>query len=144
MALWSWLEWDQRGRFRWAAAGAVGLVIAVQVVWTLGAIRQNTYRTAFLPAMEYLAREAGPDARIIGGTELGFYFGFYNNVTDDTALGYYSGKRADFIVVDENGYGEVFKGFPARDPALDRYVRKTLTEDYHPVYKNAVYTIYRR
>lgn len=145
LAVWSWSVWQTGGRFRWAGPCLMALVLGIQLAWTAGAIRQNTYRNAFLPAMAYLGREAPPGSLIIGNSELGFYFGFYSgHVVDDASLGYYSGKRADFLVVDDNGYREAFKGFASRDPGLDRYVRKTLTEDYLPVYQNPVYTIYRR
>jgi len=145
LALWSWSVWEAGSRFRWAAAGVVVLVLVIQTVWTAGAIRQNTYRNEFLTAMAFLDREAGPGSLIMGDTELGYHFGFFSGrVVDDAALGYYSGKRADFVVTDVNGYLEAFKGFASRDLGLDHYVRKTLTEDYQKVYENPVYTIYRR
>src|SRR5258708_28039479 len=94
--------------------------------------------------MAFLDQQAGPKSLIIGNSELGFHFGFFNNVIDDSTLGYYSGKRPDFIVVDANGYGEAFKGYSSQDPGLDRFVRKTLKEDFQRIYTGAVYTIYRR
>ena len=94
--------------------------------------------------MAFLDQHAGPKSLIIGNSELGFHFGFFNNVIDDSTLGYYSGKRPDFIVVDANGYGEAFKGYSSQDPGLDRFVRKTLNEDFQRIYTGAVYTIYRR
>jgi len=145
LALWSWSVWSAGGGFRWAGPCVVALVLGIQLVWIAGAIRQNTYGHAFLPAMEFLDREAPSGSLIIGNSELGFHFGFYGgHVVDDASLGYYSGKRADFLVIDDNGYREAFKGFASRDPGLDRYVRAALTEDYRLVYENSVYTIYRR
>jgi hypothetical protein len=145
LALWSWSVWRAGGGFRWAGPCVVAVVLGIQLVWIAGAIRQDTYHKAYLPAMAFLSREAQPGSLIIGNSELGFYFGFFGgHVVDDASLGYYSGKRADFLAVDVNGYREAFKGFASRDPGLDRYVRKTLTDDYRIVYENPVYTIYRR
>jgi 4-amino-4-deoxy-L-arabinose transferase-like glycosyltransferase len=144
LGVWAWLEWSEGRARRWAAVGVVALLVALQTAWIAYACWQDPYRRAYLPAMAFLDRHGGSKASIMGSSELGFHFGFYNNVTDDTTLGYYTGKRPDFIVVDFNGYAEAFKGFPSLDPGLSRYIRKTLTEDYQQVYANPVYTIYRR
>ena len=127
-----------------AALGVAALLITLQAGWIAYACRQNSYRNAYLPAMAFLDQHAGPNALIIGNSELGFHFGFYNNVIDDSALGYYSGKRPEFIVVDDNGYREAFKGYSSTAPDLDRFVRKTLAADFQQVYASAVYTIYQR
>jgi hypothetical protein len=144
LAVWTWLEWNKEGVRRWAVAAVAGILVTTQVAWIAYACWQNPYRTAYAPAMTFLDRTAGSKSLIFGGSELGFHFGFYNNVVDDATLGYYSGKRANFIVVDDNGYGEAFKGYVARHPDLGRYVRKTLTEDYREVYRGPIYTIYQR
>jgi hypothetical protein len=144
LAVWTWLEWNRRGVPRWAVAAPAVVLVATQLAWMAYACWQNPYRTAYTPAMTFLDQRAGSKSLIIGNAELGFHFGFYNNVVDDATLGYYSGKRADFIVVDDNGYREAFKGYVSRHPDLDRYVRKTLTEDYREVYRGPIYTVYQR
>jgi hypothetical protein len=145
LGVWGWLEWNEARARRWAAAGAVAVVVVLQTAWTAYACWQNPYRREYLPAMAYLDRNVMPAATIIGDSELGFHFGFYNkNVTDDSTLGYYTGNHPDFIVVDDNGYHEAFKWYLPGYPDLDRYIRKTLSEDYQPVYTGRVYTIYRR
>ena len=144
LAVWTWLEWNAGSARRWAAAGVAAVLVALQTAWIAYACWQNPYRMQYLPAMAFLDQQAGPKSLIIGNSELGFHFGFFNNVIDDSTLGYYSGKRPDFIVVDANGYGEAFKGYSSQDPGLDRFVRKTLNEDFQRIYTGAVYTIYRR
>jgi hypothetical protein len=144
LALCGWLEWSAGGVRRWAAAGVVALLVGIQSAWIAYSCWQNPYRNVYLPAMAFLDREAGPSSLIIGNSELGFHFGFYNNLVDDSTLGYYSGKRADFIVVDDNGYRQAFQGYPSKDSGLDHYIQKTLTEDYRPAYQNSIYTVYRR
>jgi hypothetical protein len=144
VAVWAWMEWET-GKLRQRIASCAVIALAIlEIAWIGVACHQNSYRTAYLPAMAFLDQHAGAHASIIGHCELGFHFGFYNNLTDDDALGYYSGKRPDFIVVDDNGYQQSFKGYPSKAPELDRYIRKTLTEDYDQVYSGPVYTIYQR
>jgi len=145
LGIWAWLEWNEGGARRWVPAGAVALLVVLQTAWIAFACWQNPYRRAYLPAMAYLDQHASRSSLIMGNSALGFHFGFYNkNVTDDSTLGYYTGKRPEFIVVDDNGYAEAFKGYAAKDQGLDRYIRKTLTQDFQPVYTGRVYTIYRR
>jgi hypothetical protein len=144
LAVWTWLEWSAGSARRWIATGVAALLVTLQTAWIAYACWQNPYHKQYLPAMAFLDQHAGPNALIIGNSELGFHFGFYNNVIDDSTLGYYSGKRPDFIVVDDNGYAGAFEGYPLTDPGLDRFIHKTLNEDFQRVYANAVYTIYRR
>jgi hypothetical protein len=142
LGVWAWLECNAGNARRRAAVGAVAILVTLQTTWIAYACWQNPYRTAYLPAMAFLDRNAGPNSTIIGNSELGFHFGFYNNVIDDSTLGYYSGRRPDFIVVDDNGYREAFKGYLSKDAGLDRYIHKILTEDYAQAYAGPIYTIY--
>jgi len=91
-----------------------------------------------------LRQHAGPNDLIFAASEFAFGLGFYDHLSDDSTLGYFTGRRAEYIVMEEPGYGEAFRGFAAINPALARYVHKTLQDDYHKVYTNPVYEIYAR
>jgi hypothetical protein len=143
-ACWTVAEWQRGGWRRRVAAGMAALLILLQVSWIAYGIRRDSYRHAYLPAVAYLNQHAGPNDLIFAVSELAFGLGFYGNLRDDSTLGYFTGKRAAFIVVEEPGYGEAFRGFAALNPALGRYVQKTLKDDYQKVYANSVYEIYAR
>ena len=143
-AIWIGAEWSRGAWRRAAAAGVAALLIVLQVGWIGYGIRRDSYRHAYLPAAAYLKQNAGPHDLVFAASEFAFQLGFYNNLRDDSTLGYFTGKRAAFIVVDGPGYGEAFKGFAAIDPRLDRFIRKTLTEDYRKVYSGPAYEIYAR
>jgi Dolichyl-phosphate-mannose-protein mannosyltransferase len=145
MAVWLWQEWGSGNRLRQSvAAGAFSLLVLLQVGWTAYACWQNPYHKSYWQVIAYLNRNAGPDSLIVGESELAFGRGFYSHLIDDSALGYCSGKRAQFIVASFNGYEEMFKTFAAKDAGLDQYVHRTLAEDYRKVYVDRIYTIYQR
>lgn len=143
-ACWTVAEWQRGGWRRRGATGLAALLILLQVSWIAYGIRRDSYHTAYLPAVQYLKQHAGPNDLIFAVSELAFGLGFYGNLRDDSTLGYFTGKRAAYIVVEEPGYGEAFRGFAKINPALGRYVRNILKEDYQEVYTNSVYGIYAR
>jgi len=144
VAMWVYATWNQGSMRRWFAGGVLFMLLFVQVGWDVYSIRQNSYRSAYLPAVNYLRQHAAVNSLIFGNGELGVALGFYNNLVDDSTLGFYSGKRADFIVVDDKSYKESFKEYPAKIPELDRYITNLLTKDYRKVYSGPVYEIYER
>jgi hypothetical protein len=137
-------NWERRGWRRYAAAGSAALLVVLQLSWIGYGIRRDSYRNVYLPAVAYLRQHAGPNDLIFAVSEFAFGLGFYDHLSDETTLGYFTGKRAAYIVVEEPGYGEAFRGFAGINPALARYVHKTLQDDYRKVYTNPVYEIYAR
>ena len=79
----------------------------------------------------------------MASSEFGFAYGFRPNLLDDIRLGYYSGKTPQFIVVEE-AYQYNFEAWQRSDPALYRFIRRRLAEEYEPVYDHHGYRIYRR
>jgi hypothetical protein len=120
------------------------LLVFLQLGWSAYAIAKNPYRNTYLPAIAYLREHAGSNATIIGTGELGFALGFDANLRDDSALGFYSGRKADFIVLDERAYKQSLLSYAAKVPELDRYVRHILADEYHRVYDGPFYEIYQR
>ncbi|MEO8129106.1 MAG: glycosyltransferase family 39 protein [Bryobacteraceae bacterium] len=139
--VWAWHK-GQAGRF--AAAGLLGMMAFLQIGWDVYSIYKNPYRETYLPAVAFLREHAGRTATIIGSGELGFELGFDGNLRDDSSLGFYSGRKADFVVVDERAYKESMLGYAVKAPALDVYVKHLLSEEYTRVYDGPFYQIYQR
>ena len=137
-----WL-WTSTILPRWAIVVPMLLFATLQVGGLLLRIRQNDYRRSYLPAITFLKTNAEPSALIMGSTELAFQLGFESNLVDDIRLGYYSGKKPDFIVVDEI-YEDAFKGIGTQDLTVYQHVIDLLAKQYHPVYDQAHYRIYAR
>jgi len=144
MAVWVWSEWNQGGSRRWAAASAAGLLVALQLGWIAYTCLQDANHKQYAPAMAYLDRHAGPHALIMAESEVAFHRGFYSGIVDDASLGYFSGKRPDFIVMSSDGWPEAIRGYRETNPDLARYAVKMLAEDYRKVYENRTYIIYQR
>jgi hypothetical protein len=97
------------------------------------------YQRRYLPVVEFLRAKPNDRASVIGTGELGFQIGF-DRVSDDTRLGFYSGKRPDLIVV-EDIYEGWFRKHQTREPDVYRHVRKMLA-GARKVFDNGQYRVY--
>jgi dolichyl-phosphate-mannose-protein mannosyltransferase len=143
-AVWAHAQWRRGSARHWLSLGAVGLLVFLQLAWNIHGITRDSYHKVYEPAVRYLSAHAAPQDLIFATGEFGFGLGFYRNVRDDSTLGYFTGKRASYIVFEESGYGQSFKGFADRNPGLERYVRNSLAADYEKVYANEEYEIFHR
>lgn len=144
LAVWLVWAWNKGGAGKLAAAGLLGLMTFLQIGWDVYAIYKNPYRNIYQPAAAFLREHAGSTATIIGSGELGFELGFDGNLRDDSSLGYYSGRKADFVVLDERAYKQSMLGYAAKAPDLDAYVKRLLADEYRRVYDGPFYEIYQR
>lgn len=138
----TWL-WRNTRVPRWAIVAPMVLFFLLQVGGLVQRIRQNSYGRSYLPAVNFLKSRLNHSTLVMGSTELAFELGFNANLVDDIRLGYYTGKKPDFIVVDEI-YEDAFKGVGTQDGVVYQHVLDTLANDYHPVYDHAHYKIYVR
>jgi hypothetical protein len=117
---------------------AAGLIIAAICVMNTGVIGirlfHNDYRNRYARAVDYLARHAPSDALIVGSGELAFALGFDGRVLDDCRLGYTSGRRPDYIVLEAHYSQFWFSWMAGHEPETMAYIRKLLKEDYELVY----------
>ena len=143
-AVWLFAEWEAGTWRRLVSGAAVCILVVVQMAWNAYTISRDSYHKTYLPAIAYLKSHAGSGDLIFASSDFGFGLGFYGDVSDDATLGYFTGKRAAYIVVDDAGYGQAFKGFGARNPELEQYVNRALTDNYEKVYADQVYEIYHR
>ena len=74
---------------------------------------------------------------------MAFGLGFGPNLVDDLRLGYFSGKRADYIVTNSI-YRDFFERTARTDPGLHTYLAKLLETRYRLVFRNSAHSIYER
>ncbi len=139
-------DWAARGALYRLAAAGVACVVVLANVGTLGhrILRLDTMHSQFFPALRFLEKAAPAGSAIYGSGEFGFGLGFDSGLTDDPTLGYYSGKRADFVVVDPLTYTESFNEFRRKDPKIYQHVRNLLDGEYVRVYDRGSYQVYAR
>jgi len=118
-----------------------GLVL-LETGYAVALIAGRKYATLYKPAIAVLQRNLRPGQSVIGSAELGFGLGF-DRVKDDANLGYYSGRRADFIVIDPN-YQAHLAHLAQAQPAVYASLQHLLAGAYRPVYSNSIYTVYAR
>jgi predicted membrane channel-forming protein YqfA (hemolysin III family) len=136
--------WDRRLVPRWALAAVVALVVLVQFATIGRRVSQRAYATIYLPVTGYLQAHAQGKGIIMGSAELAFELGYVDNLVDDPRLGYRSGKRPNFIVIDRNRYAEWIPQYEQREPETYRYIRGMMDGEFHEVLENDAYRIYAR
>ena len=141
LAVWLTEAWQTRQLPRWAIAAAVCALLLLQAGGIAQRIRTKEYQTTYAPAADFLKNRLQPSTLIMGSAEMGFALGFDEHLIDDSYLGYYSGKRPDFIVVDEI-YATSFRGSAVERPAIYEHINRMLTEQYKLVYDQGLYRIY--
>lgn len=106
-------------------------------------IRQRTYQRIYQPTIAFLEQNSDRETEIIGSSSLGFGLNFPANLTDDVRLGYASGRRPRFIVVNSE-YERSYEQYLDRQPDLKRHIDALLNSEYARVYENEGFKVYER
>jgi 4-amino-4-deoxy-L-arabinose transferase-like glycosyltransferase len=139
----TWAVWRWSHGWYALATTVVGGLVLLQLGGIAQRVRLDPYGERYMPTIEFLQREVPPDATIFGSSELGFHLGFDRRLVDDTVLGYRSGRRADYIVVDDR-YTQWFHDILSGRPAIQQHILRLLTTEYDKVYENPGFTVYKR
>jgi len=144
-AIWFHSTWMEGGVPRWAMAGMLLVLVGVQFAVTASRIVQDPYRNSYRSTTAYLKEHAGSKDLIFGSAELGFDLGFFDGrLIDDFRLGYITGKKATFIVLDQNRYQEWIPNLRKSEPSTYRYIMDMLARDFQLVQQNGAYQVYAR
>ncbi len=130
-----------RPQRRWIAGALLVSVVLLNLGISARAMLRNTYRNEYLPMTEFLEAHASDSSLVMGSSEIGFQYGFNRNLLDDIRLGYHSGKRPDFVVIDDR-YRTCFRAFEKSEPDVYRHVMKYLETECRPVFTVGQYSIY--
>jgi len=133
-------------RLPWTRRGAVAVLTVFLCLQLVYGIRSNRFpqeQWNYAAMLEFLSDHATPSSKIVGGAELAFEIGFDVNLIDDPRLGYYSGKRADFIVANAV-YRGWFQRSKTRYPEIYEHIQGILKTGYREVFNNTSYTVYQR
>jgi hypothetical protein len=136
--------WDRRSVPRSLLVACLVVVVMVQAATTGRRVTQRAYATAYLPVTAYLKAHAPGNGVVMGSAELAFELGYGDSLVDDQRLGFRSGKRPNFIVIDKNRYAEWIPQYQQREPETYRYIRGMMDSEFHPVLENGAYQVYAR
>ena len=135
------VRWCWRNSARMRPVLAVGLagMFIIQAGGVAYRIRRDPYHREYLPAVDFLRAHAHPGDLIMGSHELGFTIGFRDNFEDDHLLGLETGRRPDFIFVDEI-YQLRFETVRLKNPALFAKLQERLRQ-YRVIYDQKSYQV---
>lgn len=80
----------------------------------------------------------------MGSAELGFSLGFDRPLVDDVKLGFSTGKRPDFVVMEERYRQWVSAYAREREPETYAFIQRLLRQEMHLAYQHNGYEIYAR
>jgi hypothetical protein len=143
LGIWAFSLWENRLIPRpLVAFGIVGFLLL-----GIGGIgfrnRQDTYHNFYLPAINYINRNANETDLIIGSQEARFALKPTANHIADGTFGMRTGKRPRFIIYDP-GTLDSWNDSKTFYPEFYEYFPRILSEEYKIVYENAAYKIYQR
>ncbi len=131
--------WQNYSRARPLFAVALAGLFLVQIGGAAYRIHRDAWHREYMPAVAYLQTHAKPGDLIIGSHDLGFTLGFQKDFMDDSLLGLQTGKRANFIVIEEVYRGR-FDTLQLRHPDQFANVQQILS-NYQVVYDNGLYQV---
>ena len=140
-AVWFYAKWQVGGSGRLLAGGLLAISLAATLAGIAYKISRNEYRNLYDPAMAAARMALPPGGTLMGGSELGFVFGFGPPLVDDRYLGFFSGRLPEVFVINDH-YGPM-RSSPLLTSAWQSS-RVTLGEQYHQVFKNDIYSVYVR
>ncbi len=137
-----WVAMRRPGMIRWAAVLAVAVLVGIQVGGPVAKyFMQNSYQTAYRPAVERIAELRRPGDVIIASSEFGFAFGFEGEVVDDYNLGTRHDFVGDIIVIGPD-YNKVYTEMKIEHPADYHLIAARLNSLYDQVFDGSAYKIY--
>jgi 4-amino-4-deoxy-L-arabinose transferase-like glycosyltransferase len=144
-ALWLIRVWPRRGG-RFLVAGYLAILLGLQLVWTGSSIIRDPLHRSFLPMSRYVRdrlHNCGDRCILIASAELGLELGFDDSrLHDDFLLGYRSGLKPDYIVMDGKGYYSNLEGLDTTYPAIAAYMHGLLARRYHKIYSDGYYDVF--
>jgi len=118
--------------------------LAIQLGGILYRMKLNAHGKSYVPAVNFLKANSTPDTLVMGSAVLGFEYG-YDRVVDDVRFGFNTGRRPDYIVINDV-YEETIRYYRAggEGAELARHVNNLLEREYELVYDQNFYQIYAR
>jgi 4-amino-4-deoxy-L-arabinose transferase-like glycosyltransferase len=142
VSIWLLWLWRESRVPRWFTAGAVLGLVCLHVGLAVYRIRANEFRNTFVPVARYLQPAANQGALIMGPSCMAFGVGFDSHVLEDPLLGFQSGKRADFIVL--NDEMKLFVRLWSTSPEKRAYIQSLFERQYRQVLRSGEFEIYAR
>jgi 4-amino-4-deoxy-L-arabinose transferase-like glycosyltransferase len=144
LAIWTYTCSERKLLPNWILAAGLGGVMFLQAAGIGYKIYLDSYYRRYKPVVTFLKERMQPDTLVMASSAFGFDLGMTGkNLIDDGRCGYASGKRADFVVVDEI-YADIFEGLDRDRPVVASFVHRLLESEYRVVYDSNGIIVYQR
>jgi len=138
----SWC-WSKQAMLAKMAILVLGSIALVEIAGAGYKIKRNNFRNSFQPVANFLKQNTTAQSTITSNPGVAFGLGFPPNILHDPLLGYHTGKRFDYIVIDPEVSYSIDRS-KERDPDVYDYTMRLLQDEYTEVYNQRSYAIYRR
>ena len=138
------IDWLLKNKtLKFSAIGLLTIIFAVHFGTNLLRFNKDDYHNNYLSAADLLNQNVQPDDLIIASSEFWFGLNRREHLLDDYRLGYLTGKRAKFIVMDKPRYKDWFANLAEKEPKTFHFMRSLLQNEYSIIYEDSVYQIYK-
>lgn len=134
-----WL-WRKTAFARPVLVTFVACFVLLQVGGSAYLLATSPYSRDYRPVVDFVRQHSKAGDRIVGSAEFGFGLGF-DNVHDDIALGYFVNRKPDVIILDKR-YQDWYDAQSAKNPAVYRFTRHRLDDEFQLVFRNNIYRVY--
>lgn len=141
-----WTDWlRQKSKIlKVLSFGILAVVVLINASVVISRVEQNAYRADYLSAANYLNQAAAPNDQIMASAEFWFALEKRENLTDDYRLGFRSGKKAEFVVMDKMRYRDWANELKKNDWENYLFISNLLENEFLVVFENKNYQIYKR
>jgi hypothetical protein len=142
MAVWINSLWKQKPIFKYCALAIIVSFVLINLSIFTSQLKRNAYRGDYLATANFLNQNMQNNDTVTGSAEFWFSLKQKENLTDDYRLGYRTGKRSKFVILDAQRYKDWIKALAENDPAGHQNIQNTLRNEYDPIFQNDRYEIF--
>ena len=144
LAIWLHWLWTKNNSLKIVATAVFSFVLLINAAICIQRVRKDPLHANFLQAGSLLNERARAGDTVMASAEFWFTLDKKIDLVDDYRLGFVSGRKADFIVIDAPRYRDWHTRLALYDPATDEYIKHLIASEYEVIYDDPVYQIYKR
>jgi 4-amino-4-deoxy-L-arabinose transferase-like glycosyltransferase len=139
------IDWlmSQKRPLKLLSFGVFLTIVAIYSGTHLLRVKRNEYHNNYLAVGSILNQNSRSEDLIMASSEFWFVLSKKENLLDDYRLGYLTGKRANFIVIDKPRYKNWFDNLAEKEPSTFGYMENLLQNYYQVIYEDTIYQVYK-
>ena len=143
LAIWIASIWHRSEKMKIGIVAALAILFVLQTGVNVRRILTDDFHREYMPVIEVLRENIDDSTLVMGMPEIAFEFGFTLNILDDYTYGYFSGKQADIIILDDE-YRLLHSIIEEHEPEIYQDIQRRIQHDFVEIYSTDHVSIYRR